>query len=70
MTGARIAFLLALAALGLAPWALPDYFLHLLVQILIWGFVYTAWSLIGKFGLTSLGHGAFLGIGAYLPTLL
>src|SRR5262249_49581397 len=29
-----------------------------------------AWSLMGRFGLTSLGHGAFLGLGAYTTTLL
>jgi branched-chain amino acid transport system permease protein len=40
------------------------------VQIALWGFIYTAWSLMGRFGLVSLGHGAFLGIGAYVPALL
>jgi len=46
----------------------PDsekYYLHLLIQILLWSFIYTGWSLMGRFGLTSLGHGAFTGIGAY-----
>ena len=46
------------------------YYLHLLIQILIWSFVYTGWSLMGRFGLTSLGHGAFTGIGAYVMVLL
>jgi branched-chain amino acid transport system permease protein len=59
-----------LAALVVLPFLTPDYFLHILIQILIWGFVYTAWSLMGRFGLVSLGHGAFLGIGAYTPALL
>ncbi len=54
----------------LVPLALKDYFLHIAVQILLWSFIYTAWSLMGRFGLVSLGHGAFLGIGAYLPSLL
>ena len=40
------------------------------IQILLWGFVYTAWSMMGRFGLVSLGHGAFLGVGAYVPALL
>jgi branched-chain amino acid transport system permease protein len=66
----RIAALAGLAALVLLPYALPDYFLHILIQIMIWGFIYTAWSLMGRFGLVSLGHGAFLGIGAYVPALL
>jgi branched-chain amino acid transport system permease protein len=46
------------------------YYLHLLIQILIWSFIYTGWSLMGRFGLTSLGHGAFTGIGAYVMVLL
>jgi len=46
------------------------YYLHLLIQILIWSFIYTGWSLMGRFGLTSLGHGAFTGIGAYGAVLL
>ena len=46
------------------------YYLHLLVQILLWAFIYTGWSLMGRFGLTSLGHGAFTGIGAYVTVLL
>ncbi len=46
------------------------YYLHLLIQILIWSFIYTGWSLMGRFGLTSLGHGAFTGIGAYTVVLL
>lgn len=46
------------------------YYLHLLIQILIWSFIYTGWSLMGRFGLTSLGHGAFTGLGAYTAVLL
>jgi branched-chain amino acid transport system permease protein len=59
-----------LVVLALMPLLLPDYFLHIAVQILIWSFVYTAWSLMGRFGLVSLGHGAFFGIGAYGAALL
>ena len=46
------------------------YYLHLLVQIWLWSFIYTGWSLMGRFGLTSFGHGAFTGIGAYVTVLL
>ena len=46
--------------------ASEKYYLHLLIQIFIWSFIYTGWSLMGRFGLTSLGHGAFTGIGAYV----
>jgi branched-chain amino acid transport system permease protein len=56
--------------LAFVPLATSDYVLHIAIQILLWGFVYTAWSLMGKFGLVSLGHGAFLGIGAYSSPLL
>ncbi len=46
------------------------YYLHILIQILLWAFIYTGWSLMGRFGLTSLGHGAFTGLGAYTVVLL
>jgi branched-chain amino acid transport system permease protein len=46
------------------------YVMHVLVTLLIWGFIYTGWSLMGRFGLVSFGHGAFMGIGAYVTTLL
>jgi branched-chain amino acid transport system permease protein len=61
---------LGLLALIALPFALPGYFLHLAIQILLWGFIYTGWSLMGRFGFVSLGHGAFLGLGAYIPALL
>ncbi|MBI2199672.1 MAG: branched-chain amino acid ABC transporter permease, partial [Candidatus Rokubacteria bacterium] len=47
-----------------------QYALHVLVQIFIWSFIGGAWSLMGRFGLICLGHGAFLGAGAYTTTLL
>ncbi|MBV9862379.1 MAG: branched-chain amino acid ABC transporter permease [Alphaproteobacteria bacterium] len=52
------------------PLVASDYVLHIGIQILIWGLIYTAWSMMGRFGLTSFGHGAFLGVGAYVPALL
>ncbi|HEY7520164.1 MAG TPA: branched-chain amino acid ABC transporter permease [Methylomirabilota bacterium] len=74
MTTAPVLGLLVLAVLVAAPF-LPlgvtrEYTIHVLVQIFIWSFIGGAWSLMGRFGLTSLGHGAFLGIGAYTTTLL
>jgi len=64
----------ALAVLAVVP-VLPmggmqDYVLHVLIQIFVWSFIGSAWSLMGRFGLVSLGHGAFLGLGAYTSTLL
>jgi branched-chain amino acid transport system permease protein len=70
MNERRIAALAGLAVLLVLPFLTPAYFLHLLIQILLWGFIYTAWSMMGRFGLVSLGHGAFIGIGAYAPALL
>lgn len=67
---ARIGGVAALIALIIVPFIVADYVLHIAIQILIWGFIYTAWSMMGRFGLTSFGHGAFLGIGAYVPALL
>ena len=50
--------------------ASEKYYLHMLVQIWLWSFIYTGWSLMGRFGLTSFGHGAFTAIGAYVTVLL
>ena len=74
MTTARLVGALLVGVLLAAPF-MPlgvsrEYTIHVLVQIFIWSFIGGAWSLMGRFGLTSLGHGAFLGIGAYTTTLL
>jgi branched-chain amino acid transport system permease protein len=60
---------------GVALVAVPlvyhqPYPLHIMVVILIWSFAYTSWSVMGRFGLVSLGHGGFMGIGAYTIALL
>ena len=61
----------ALAALVALPFVHRDpYHLHILVLILIWSFAYTSWSIMGRFGLVSLGHGGFMGVGAYVTALL
>jgi branched-chain amino acid transport system permease protein len=59
---------------GAALVALPfvyrsPYPLHILIIILIWSFAYTSWSVMGRFGLVSLGHGGFMGVGAYVTAL-
>lgn len=66
-----------LAALCILPFILtaaaPEssrYYLHIVIQMLLWAQIYTAWSLMGRHGLTSLGHGAFTGIGAYVTVML
>ncbi len=66
----RILILVGLALLVALPFVSPAYFMHLVIQILIWAFIYTAWSLMGRFGFVSFGHGAFMGLGAYIPALM
>jgi branched-chain amino acid transport system permease protein len=62
---------IGLAALLLLPWlGLGNYVLHIAILVLLWAYVYTAWAIMGRFGLVSLGHGAFTAIGAYGTTLL
>jgi branched-chain amino acid transport system permease protein len=59
------------AALVALPFVHRDpYHLHLMILILIWSFAYTSWSMMGRFGLVSLGHGGFMGVGAYVTALL
>ena len=62
---------LALAVLAAAPLlGIGNYPLHLLILVLLWGYIYTSWSLMGRLGLVSFGHGAFMGIGAYVVVML
>ena len=74
MSPGRVAGAALLAVLALGPFlpmgGMRQYILHVLIQILIWSFIGGAWSVMGRFGLVSLGHGAFLGLGAYTVTLL
>ncbi|MBR1144142.1 branched-chain amino acid ABC transporter permease [Bradyrhizobium sp. AUGA SZCCT0431] len=66
-----IAWAIALAVLIALPFVYRQpYHLHILVLILIWSFAYTSWSIMGRFGLVSLGHGGFMGVGAYVTALL
>jgi branched-chain amino acid transport system permease protein len=74
VSGGRLVALLALAVLALVPvlplGAAQEYIWHVIIQIFFWSFVGGAWSLMGRFGLLSLGHGAFLGVGGYTAVLL
>jgi branched-chain amino acid transport system permease protein len=61
---------IGLAVLAVTPLlGLGNYPLHLLIMVLLWGYVYTSWSIMGRLGMVSFGHGAFLGIGAYVVTM-
>ena len=68
LAGALLALLLAAPFVPMG--GMRQYALHVAIQIFIWSFIGQAWSLMGRFGLVSLGHGAFLGVGAYTTTLL
>ena len=58
-------------ALAVVPFVYTQpYPLHILILILLWSFTYTSWAIMGRFGLVSLGHGGFMGIGAYTTALL
>ena len=67
----RYAWPVGVALLIALPFVYRDpYHLHILILILIWSFAYTSWSMMGRFGLVSLGHGGFMGVGAYVTALL
>ncbi len=66
-----ILLIVILGCLILFPVFSPSpYLIHIITLIFIWSYVSTAWSYMGRFGLVSLGHGAFLGTGAYITALL
>jgi len=61
---------IAVVALALLPLVgLGNYPLHLMIICLLWAYVYTGWALMGRLGMTSFGHGAFLSIGAYVVVM-
>jgi len=71
MAAAKIVGWLLLALLAAAPWlGLGAYPMHLAIMALLWGYIYTSWSIMGRLGMVSFGHGAFLGIGAYGAVLM
>lgn len=60
-----------LLALLLLPLAAGEYLLHMAILVMLYAFLSTAWNILGGYaGQHSLGHGVFLGIGAYTSTVL
>ena len=54
-----------------APPFLPKYFLEILISVMFWAYLGSAWNILGGYGgQFSFGHAAFFGIGAYTSTLL
>jgi len=62
-----IAIIIMFLILPILPWR---YLIHVLTLIFIFASASTYWSFMGRFGLVSLGHGAFFGLGAYTSSLL
>jgi branched-chain amino acid transport system permease protein len=68
---AEIAGGLALGLLLVAPPFLPPYFLEILISVMLFGYLGTAWNILcGYAGQFSFCHAAYFGIGAYTSTLL
>jgi branched-chain amino acid transport system permease protein len=63
---------IAVAAALLAPLVVKSAFaLDILIRILLFAFIGTAWNLLGGYAKQfSLGHAAFFGLGAYTSTLM
>ncbi len=62
---------LLLVILGILPLlGLGNYPLHLLIVALLWSYIYTSWSIMGRLGLVSFGHSAFIGVGAYSVVMM
>lgn len=62
---------LLMLALAVAPWVAPPYWLTQLTFVCIYGIVGLGLMLLAGFtGLFSIGHAAFLGVGAYTQAVL
>jgi branched-chain amino acid transport system permease protein len=60
-----------IAILAVVPlFGTSDYFLHLGITSMLMAVSGTGWAMMGRFGLVSLGHGAFIGTAAYVMALL
>jgi branched-chain amino acid transport system permease protein len=71
ITSKRIVLALLLIGVALFPLLSPSpYLIHIAVLILIWSYVVTVWSYMGRFGMVSLCHAAYMGVGVYSTFLL
>ena len=65
------ALLLLACAVGLPLLVANDYYLNVLVLLFLYAGMASAWNIVGGMaGQFSLGHTAFVGVGAYTSTLL
>jgi branched-chain amino acid transport system permease protein len=68
---ARVALLVLLALLLLAPLVIDRYALSLMILVLYFAFVGQAWNIMmGLCGQLSLGHALYVGLGAYTAAAL
>lgn len=66
-----ITIIVLIAALLVPVVIKAPYQLHILILIIIWSIIGTAWNLLGGYaGQVSFGHAAFFGLGAYSAGLL
>ena len=65
-----IAFGLVLISLCFLPLAVSDYYVSVLLDLLMWIALTESWIILSGFtGYISLGHSAFFGLGAYLMAM-
>lgn len=71
LAGLALFLILALLPLFLGGTLKGEYYLHILILIMLYAYLSTAWNILGGYaGQHSLGHGLFLGTGAYVSTML
>ena len=59
------------AGLVIVPPFLSPYFLEILISVLLFAYLGSAWNILGGYaGQFSFGHAAYFGLGAYTSTLL
>jgi len=64
-------WLIIVSALLLAPWALPEQWLHALSAVLVLGLFALSFALLlGYAGLKVMGHAAFMALGAYTAGII
>lgn len=66
----KIGWLLLIIFAVVPLMGLGAYPLHLAIVALLWSYIYTSWSIMGRLGLVSFGHSAFIGVGAYSVVIM
>ncbi len=68
----RAALSILVVTLILLPWIIRDeFYIHSITVIFLFAYLASSWNIIGGFGgQLSLGHSAFVGLGAYVSSLL